>query len=115
MDKYGSPELKDPTAIIEEDIEAGVAMARKWTEEAMAQVLNRAPGTTQVPKESEHSEWIATINDPNALWQRFQGMAQIIGPQKAAFEMLLWHERHMKRSQTRQREMADGASYGTTD
>ena len=107
MDKYGSPELKDATAMMEEDIEAGVKMAEKWTEEAMDKVMNREPGTTKMPKESEHSEWIAAINDPNALMQRFQGMAQIIGPEKAAFELLQWNERH--------RVMAlNGANDGST-
>jgi hypothetical protein len=97
----------DATSRWEEMIDEVAKGLDDWAASALADVLPRPPGAERLNAEEAHRRWLALKDDVQALTTMLQQRAQVLGPTRAALEMLLWDKRH--------RAMEKGADNGSEE
>jgi len=66
----------------------------KWAGDVVATILPRPPGAEPKDPAEAHQEWRDIKDDVQRLASLLQQRAAVIGPERAALEMLEWDKRH---------------------
>ncbi len=62
-DKFGSPELNDPTSHFDRQADAALKGLKKMVREVVPTVINREIGTTRVPQEAQDEAFAVIAGD----------------------------------------------------
>ena len=95
-EKYGSPNLKDPTSKLEGWIDEA---AKKVTEQILndgPKSITRPPGTQERPIDQQVAQYTLMMNDPAMIQAHLAGMEQQMGPNAARIELVSWAKKMQK-------------------
>ena len=89
---FGDPTVKDQTARWERIAERAAQKAKYFSETVAPKVMNRPLNTRPIPKPDQLKDYIALLDNPQAVAERYQSLTQMMAPEKALETFIEWAE-----------------------